>query len=143
MPLLVRSWNVFHGNAFPPERRAFLRELVELAVADRPDVLCLQEVPLWAAPRLARWSGMTAFPAVARRAPLGALLGRALTAPHHGLLRSAVSGQGNAILVAHDLDARDEGAIPVSEPGRERRCELVVVGRREGGRVDEGDAHGS
>ena len=74
---------------------------------------------------------MTAFPAVARRAPLGALLGRALTAPHHGLLRSAVSGQGNAILVAHDLDAHDEGASPISEPGRERRvCHAVRLAGR-------------
>lgn len=126
MSLLVRSWNLFHGNAFPPERGAFLRELVELASADRPDVLCLQEVPLWATPRLAPWSGMAAFVAVARRAPLGVLLGRALTAAHHGLVRSALSGQANAILVAHRLAGSDEGAFQISEPGRERRvCHAV------------------
>ena len=35
--MLIRTWNVFHGNAHPPQRRAFLREAVELAVSDEPD----------------------------------------------------------------------------------------------------------
>ena len=67
MPLLVRSWNLFHGNTLPPTRRSHLREMVELAVSGRPDVVCLQEVPVWAVPRLAEWSGLRPFPAVARR----------------------------------------------------------------------------
>jgi len=46
VPLLVRTWNLFHGNAVPPERRAFLEEMVRLAAADGPDVLALQEVPV-------------------------------------------------------------------------------------------------
>ena len=46
--MLVRSWNLFHGNTLPPGRRSRLEEMVRLATADRPDVLCLQEVPLWA-----------------------------------------------------------------------------------------------
>ena len=33
MPLLVRTWNVFHGNAVPPERRAFLDRVVQLHFA--------------------------------------------------------------------------------------------------------------
>ena len=58
--MLVRSWNLFHGNtaaARPPQPTS--SEMVRLAAADEPDVLCLQEVPLWALSRLARWSGMT------------------------------------------------------------------------------------
>jgi endonuclease/exonuclease/phosphatase family metal-dependent hydrolase len=111
--LLVRTWNVFHGNAKPPERRAFLEETVRLATADRPDVLCLQEVPVWALARLAEWSGMTAVGAVAARPTIGPLpstpeLGRRLTALDHGRFRSAFSGQANAVLVGAGLRVLDE-----------------------------------
>ena len=34
MATLVRSWNVFHGNTYPPQRRAFLREMIELVTHD-------------------------------------------------------------------------------------------------------------
>ena len=66
MRLLVRSWNVSHGNAHPPRRKGFLRKMVELASADGPDVLCLQEVPVWALPRIDDWSGMASFGAIMR-----------------------------------------------------------------------------
>ena len=46
--MLVRSWNLFHGNTEPPQRRAFLDEMLRLATVDDPDVLCVQEVPAWA-----------------------------------------------------------------------------------------------
>jgi len=89
----------------PPERRDFLEQMVRLAVADGPDVVCLQEVPVWALARLEGWSGMTAVGAVAAPPRLGPLrwpaeLGHAVTELNHGLLRSAVTGQANAILVA-------------------------------------------
>ena len=45
---LVRTWNLFHGNADPPRRALYLRRMIELVVADEPDVVCLQEVPVWA-----------------------------------------------------------------------------------------------
>jgi endonuclease/exonuclease/phosphatase family metal-dependent hydrolase len=106
--LLVRTWNVFHGNAFPPERRAFLREAVELVCADQPDLVCLQEVPAWALERLDEWSGMRAFGAVAAPPRLGpfpstAEIGRRISSIHNGLLRSEFSGQANAILAAPAL----------------------------------------
>src|SRR5437660_699204 len=69
--LLVRSWNLYLGNAKPPERAGFLEQMVRLASADRPDVLCFQEVPVWALPRLGDWSGMSAFGDVATRPTLG------------------------------------------------------------------------
>lgn len=124
MALLVRSWNVFHGNTVPPTRRAYLEQMVRLASADRPDLLCLQELPLWALPRLQTWSGMRAFPAVTRRAPLGAAFGRVITDLHHGLLRSAVSGQANAILASPVVEAAELGSIRV---GRHRVCQAVRI----------------
>ena len=55
----------------PPERRGYLAEMVRLVTADKPDVVCLQELPVWAVSRLEGWSGMTAVSAVARRPRLG------------------------------------------------------------------------
>jgi endonuclease/exonuclease/phosphatase family metal-dependent hydrolase len=103
--LLVRTWNLFHGDAVPPERRSFLRDMIDLATADDPDVLCLQEVPVWALARLGEWSGMHAFGAVAARPRVGPLpstgeLGRRLTKIDPARLRSLFTGQANAILLA-------------------------------------------
>jgi endonuclease/exonuclease/phosphatase family metal-dependent hydrolase len=99
--VLVRSWNLFHGNTVPPQRRAYLDEMVRLASADDPDVLCLQEVPVWA---LGRFTvGDVAARPTLGPLPIGAGLGRKLTDVHHGALRSAFSGQGNAVLVSPRL----------------------------------------
>jgi endonuclease/exonuclease/phosphatase family metal-dependent hydrolase len=111
--VLIRTWNVFHGNTKPPQRRAYLREMVELAVNDDPDVVCLQELPAWAVSRLASWTGYTAVTALAAPPTLGPLpstaeIGRVLTSVNAGLLRSAFSGQGNAILVSPRLQLLDE-----------------------------------
>lgn len=99
--MLIRSWNLFHGNSVPPQREAFLDEMLRLVTADDPDVLCLQEVPAWALGRF------TAGDVAARSAigplPIPAQLGRRLTEQNHGLLRSAFSGQGNAIQVSPRL----------------------------------------
>jgi endonuclease/exonuclease/phosphatase family metal-dependent hydrolase len=125
--LLIRSWNVFHGNSSPPGRRSHLRTMVELATADGPDVLCLQEMPLWALPRLGRWShGMTARWSVARRPWLPAWLGGAITRLNQGLLRSAISGQANAMLLRPPLRVLDHRERQISEGRRERRtCHAV------------------
>jgi endonuclease/exonuclease/phosphatase family metal-dependent hydrolase len=99
--VLVRTWNLFHGNALPPQRRSFLDDMLTLATADDPDVLCVQEVPAWALGRFTVGD-------IAARPTLGpfpswAGLGHRLTSLHPGLLRSAFSGQGNAIAVAPRL----------------------------------------
>jgi endonuclease/exonuclease/phosphatase family metal-dependent hydrolase len=99
--VLIRSWNLFHGNSVPPQRESFLHDMLLLAAADDPDVLCLQEVPAW---ELGRFSAGD----VAARPSIGPLLipmelGRRVTKQHHGLLRSAFSGQGNAIQVSQRL----------------------------------------
>ena len=101
MPLLIRSWNVFHGRTYPSGRRAYLEEAIRLATEDEPDVLCLQELPLWSLERLEGWSGMAVFSARTRHR-LGRL-GRRPTDVHHGFLRSLLTGQANAILVAKRL----------------------------------------
>jgi endonuclease/exonuclease/phosphatase family metal-dependent hydrolase len=95
--VLIRSWNLFHGNTVPAGRHAFLDEMVELATEDDPDVLLLQEVPGWAL------GCFTAGDIAARPRLVSRELGRRITDLNHGLLRSAVTGQGNAILVAPRL----------------------------------------
>ena len=130
MPLVARTWNLFHGNAVPPERHAYLERMVRLVTGGAPGVVCLQEVPVWALDRLAGWSGMQAFGAVAARPRLGsARLGKVLTDLHHGLLRSVVTGQANAILLAHELGITEGRSALVSGPGEgERRvCQVVRV----------------
>jgi endonuclease/exonuclease/phosphatase family metal-dependent hydrolase len=117
--LLVRTWNVFHGNANPPERRAFLEEAVHLAVEDDPDVVCLQELPVWALDELEDWSGMTAVGDVAQAPRLGPLpstaeIGRVLTDLDHALLRSAFTGQANAVLLSPQLRAIEHRQVALN-----------------------------
>jgi endonuclease/exonuclease/phosphatase family metal-dependent hydrolase len=122
--MLVRTWNLFHGNASPPGRRAFLRQMVELVTRDGPDVVCLQELPVWALGHLERWSGMHASGAVARR-PLLPLGARSVTALHHGLIRSAVEGEADAILTRES--ARDLGLQVVGDAKLRRIAHAVEL----------------
>ena len=128
MAILVRTWNLFHGNAMPPERRGYLREMIELVAADEPGIVCLQEVPVWALRHLEAWSGMRALGAVAAVPRVNAALGRWITELHHGVLRSALTGQANAILVARTLDVAEERLLVISESGERRVCQLARVG---------------
>ncbi len=124
--MLIRSWNLFHGNTLPPGRRSRLEEMIRLATADGPDALCLQEVPLWALSRLPRWSGMTVRHVVTRRAPLGGLLGGAITRLHNGFFRSALAGQANAILLAASFEPVEHRMLRIDESRREPRfCHAV------------------
>jgi endonuclease/exonuclease/phosphatase family metal-dependent hydrolase len=117
--VIVRTWNLFHGNTSPPRRKAYLREMVELITADQPTIVCLQEIPAWALPHVGEWGSMQASWARAKRPKLGpfpipASLGRVLTAPHHGLARSAFAGQGNAILFPKEAKVREEKSITLN-----------------------------
>jgi endonuclease/exonuclease/phosphatase family metal-dependent hydrolase len=138
--VLIRSWNVYHGRSHPAGRRGYLEAAIRLASADGPDVLCLQELPLWSLPHLAAWSGMEVLPARTRRAPLGVWVGRGVTAAHHGVVRSALSGQANAILVGSTHSGDDLGSLPINDPGRHPRvCQAVRVD----GRVVVANVHAS
>jgi endonuclease/exonuclease/phosphatase family metal-dependent hydrolase len=130
--LLVRTWNLFHGNTLPPGRKAFLEEMVRLATADRPDVVCLQELPVWALKHLGRWSGMSVVADVAKRPSLGPLpstaeIGRLLTEVNHGLFRSAFTGQANALLIGSNLPVLEHRRI-VLNPFRFRRAQARRLG---------------
>jgi len=132
--VLIRSWNLFHGRTAPTGSGIHLREMVELASADAPEVLCLQELPLWALGRLDDWSGMTARSAVAKRTPVPRWLGRLLQRRDPRRFRSGVTGQANAILLAPGLEPLEHRTNRISERGRERRVchavrlEGVVIG---------------
>ena len=106
--------------------------MVRLAVADAPQIVCLQEVPVWALRRLAGWSGMTAVGDVARRPSVGpfpstAEIGRVLTDFNHGLFRSLFTGQANAVLLGDDLRVVDHRRI-VLNPFRFRRAQARTLG---------------
>jgi endonuclease/exonuclease/phosphatase family metal-dependent hydrolase len=155
--MLIRTWNVYHGNTHPPGRRAFLEAAVRLVVSDAPDVVCLQELPAWSLPKLEVWTGYTVAPALANRPSLGPLpvtaeVGRKLSNLNAGFLRSAFSGQGNAVLVAPGLQLREQYVcalnpssfrraqarrlaltlLPRIAWGKERRvCQAVRIGDRD------------
>ena len=154
--MVIRTWNLFHGNTVPPGRKRFVEEMVRLVTAGEPDAVCLQEVPPWSLERLGEWSGMQVFGEVAARPMIGPIpvtaeLGRRLTDLNPGLLRSGVEGQANAILVRRRIVARHVvtlnpfrfrfqtarrlGLTPRRELawGKERRQAIAV--RLEGGAV--------
>jgi len=119
--LLVRTWNVFHGRTVPETRSLRLEEMIRLVTAGEPDLVCLQEVPVWALGRLSAWSGMSAVGAVAMP-PLGGPLGRRLSDLEPRLLRAALCGQGNAVLVRRGLRIEERRRV-VLNPLRFRRTE--------------------
>jgi len=101
--LLVRTWNLFHGRSSPPSATLHLEQMVRTAVADGPDVVAFQEIPVWALDRLEAWSDMTAVPAVAML-PLGGPLARKLTERNPRRFRSLLTGQANALLLSRRLE---------------------------------------
>ena len=92
--------------------------MIRLVSADAPDVVALQEMPMWAVGRLERWSGMRTVWAMTMPARLGPLA-RRLTDLDPVRLRSSLTGQANALLVN-----------PHFEHGRHRRLVLNPGPRR-------------
>ena len=89
-------------------------------------------MPVWALERLGEWSGMTVFGEVAAPPRLGpfpssAGLGRRLTDLHHGVLRSAFTGQANAILVAPAVAGLEHHALELNSR-RFRAAQARVLG---------------
>jgi len=122
--VLIRSWNLFHGNSVPRQRAEFLDEMLRLAGADDPDVLCLQELPSWALGRFTA-GDIAARPRIGPL-PIPAELGRRLTDLNHGLLRSAFSGQGNAIQVSPRLRVLAHETLTLN-PRRFRAAQSVAL----------------
>jgi endonuclease/exonuclease/phosphatase family metal-dependent hydrolase len=124
--VLIRTWNLYHGNTVPPGRTNLLEDAVRLAGSGDPAVVCLQEVPAWALEYLDDWSGMIAIGRVAARPRAGRELGRRLTALNPGLIRSALAGQANAILVAAGIEVRERHSIVLNPWGFRRQLELPI-----------------
>ena len=135
MALLVRTWNLYHGRTKPNSGHADVGRAVALVAGDEPDIVGLQEVPVWALRHLEEWSGMTAVPGLARR-PLGGPFARRVTALAPDVFRSALAGQANAVLVrrAHRVVGTPRAFHLNPRYPRERRvCQIVDVeaaGRR-------------
>lgn len=108
--------------------RLHLERMVRLATADAPDVVALQEVPMWAVRRLEAWSGMAGAWAMTMPALLGPLARRATDA-NPVRLRSSLTGQANALLVNPHLPVRRHRRV-VLNPGLSRTDWLVRGGQR-------------
>jgi endonuclease/exonuclease/phosphatase family metal-dependent hydrolase len=100
--------------------------MIELVCEGRPDVVCLQELPVWGISRLDEWSSMQMFTVVARAPRVPGRVGVRVTRMNQGFFRSAFVGQANAILVTRSLAVEDRGYLQISDPGRERRVVHAV-----------------
>src|SRR4051812_795184 len=107
--MLVRTWNLHLGKAATDGKGGHLREMVELATADRPAFVCLQELPAWALVKVGEWAGMQAVTARTTKPKLGPI---AVPAGVGKALGSA--GKGNAILIANELQIREEKQITLN-----------------------------
>jgi endonuclease/exonuclease/phosphatase family metal-dependent hydrolase len=120
MRLLVRTWNLFHGRTVPESGRSELEAMVRLIADGDPDVVCLQEVPVAALDLLAGWSGKETLGAVTMPA-LGGRLGRRATELDPRRLRSALTGQANAVLLASQLTALGSETLALNPRAFRRR----------------------
>jgi endonuclease/exonuclease/phosphatase family metal-dependent hydrolase len=134
--LVIRTWNLYHGRTHPKTGRTYLERMVRLVSMDAPDVVALQEVPLWALGRLERWSGMRAVWAVAVPSILGPVA-RFLTDLDPVRMKFTVAGQANAMLLNHRFDVLQDRTLILNPDvprlewirgGRQRRvCQAVDV----------------
>ena len=136
MSLLVRTWNLYHGRTFPKSERTYLERMVRLVTLDAPDVVALQEVPLWALGRLERWSGMNALWAVTVPSFLGPAA-RFVTDLDPVRVRFTVAGQANALLLNPHFEVTEHRVLVLNPDvshwdwivqGRQRRvCQAAAV----------------
>jgi endonuclease/exonuclease/phosphatase family metal-dependent hydrolase len=125
--VLLRSWNLYHGNTLPPRRHRYVEQMVRLICADDPVLVCLQEVPPFALPHLERWAGRTAVGVVAMRPRIPGPLGVKLTDLHPGFVRSGVEGQANAMLFAPGIEVLHHEVVTLN-PRRFRSREAGRLG---------------
>ena len=118
MGLVIRTWNLYHGRTHPKSGRTYLERMVRLASLDAPDVVALQEVPLWALGRLERWSGMHAVWSVTVPGFLGPVA-RFITDIDPVRVRFTAAGQANAMLLSPRFEVgRDRTLVLNPEIGR-------------------------
>ena len=149
--LLIRTWNIAHGRDVPPGaehghvRRKLLREMAQVMIEDDPDVVLLQEVPVWAADLLREHTGMgvTLAPTYGAHIPfvhvplplaVGAAVGRALP----DLVRTQVEGQAQALLYGPALLLVSARRVQLNERtrlrGEPRIAQLARLRHRRAGR---------
>jgi endonuclease/exonuclease/phosphatase family metal-dependent hydrolase len=90
--------------------------------AGGPDVVCLQEVPVWGIEELGAWSGMTVIAHMTRRPILPTPVGRWLTDRHDVGFRSLFTGQANAVLVGPRLRILESRRLVLND-GRFRKAQ--------------------
>jgi len=142
--LLVRTWNLYHGRTYPKSDRTYLERMVRLVSLDAPDVVALQEVPLWALGPLKRWSGMQVVWAVTVPSFVGPVA-RLVTDIDPVRVRFTVAGQANALLVNPHVELARHRVLVLNPEvsrwdwirhGRQRRvCQAVDLGVGDGGLV--------
>ncbi len=146
-PLLVRTWNIAHGRDVPPgpdyghARRKLLAEMAALMTAGDPQIVMLQEVPVWAAAFLREHTGMGVtlahsygahIPFVHVPLPLaaGEWLGNALP----DVVKTQFEGQAQAVLYGSELVLVSARRVPINTRrllrGEPRIAQLVRLRHR-------------
>ena len=112
-----------HGHI----RRKLLREMAETMVQDDPDLVLLQEVPVWAGDLLAEHTGMAITMAPSYGAhvpfahvPLPLAVGEALGKALPDVVRTQFEGQAQAILYGPSLLLVSARPAPLNAPRRMR-----------------------
>jgi endonuclease/exonuclease/phosphatase family metal-dependent hydrolase len=108
LSLLVRTWNVYHGRTHPVTRQTHLQRMIELVTADKPDLVALQEVPLWSLGKLDDWTGMAVRWAVTVPAILLAPLAKLVTDIDARRVRSFLTGQANVLLAGPHVELGEQ-----------------------------------
>src|SRR5688500_14415028 len=109
-----------------------MREMLELITDGEPDVVCLQEVPVWSLRHLERWSGMTAVGSVARPPSIGPLpvpteVGRVLNDVNRPLSRGFSVGRANAAPLGSRVLVEDTHSLVLNDR-RFRRAQARWLG---------------
>jgi endonuclease/exonuclease/phosphatase family metal-dependent hydrolase len=129
--VLIRTWNLFHGRTVPRTRRRQFERMVRLVCERQPTIVVLQELAAGSLDRLAGWSGYAAYGDVAARPRLPSRLGELVTDLDPTLIRSAVEGQANAILVERGLRVSDHTTLVLNPRRfRERVAGSLALGVR-------------
>jgi endonuclease/exonuclease/phosphatase family metal-dependent hydrolase len=139
--MLIRTWNLYHGRTHPKSGRTYLERMIRLMTMDAPDIVALQEVPIWALGLLDRWSGMQSEWAITVPNVLGPAA-RWVSGLDPVRMRFSAAGQANAVLLNPHFDVSEHEAYvlnpdvsrwDVAFGGRQRRvCQVLSVETDEG-----------